>query len=785
MEKFSKKASNALKNAQNIASMLGHTYIGSEHILLGILKDIESVGGRILMSKGISYDKVENSLCNLVGRGSKTALSAADMTSRTRKIIDESMRSARRFGFVAIGTEHLLLGIASEPECVAMQILSKLGVDSKTLNATIREKLGLYDIPTNSQKQNNKQLKALSKFATNLTEEAALGKILPAIGREEELARVMSILSRHSKNNPCLIGEPGVGKTCIAESLALRISEKNVPEILLGKQIYMLDLTSMIAGSKYRGEFEERLRAVLEEAEKNTDVILFIDEMHIIIGAGAAEGAIDACNILKPALARGKIKMIGATTIQEYRRYIERDRALERRFAPVNVNEPSEETTLEILKSLRPRLESHHGVKIEDKALSAAVSLSVRYIGDRFLPDKAIDIIDETASNMHIEFLCNPERERLTLLRRQLEDNIKRGRFDIASKLRDEIYTVKNVAPTCIVVSEANVCNTVSKQTGIPIGDTDSGSILKLGSLYDELSKKIIGQQSVVRAVSNTLTRALTGLSDPTRPLCSFMFCGTTGVGKTELCRVLARELFSDRRALIKLDMAEFMEPHSVAKLIGSPPGYVGYEAGGALCEKVRSRPYSIVLFDEIEKAHPDVLNILLGILDEGILSDSHGVSVSFKNCVVILTTNIGTQSAGKSTPLGFGDGADNFKTAIVTEIKRTLRPELINRIDEVLIFDKLTINTVREISHLMLDDLAKRLLKRGVFVTFDDSVTELILRENRTDEYGARNIRRIIMERVSNPLASMIVSGELNSGDTVTVTENMLTNRLVNTIAL
>ena len=774
MDKFSKKAGLALKNAQVIACSLGHTYIGSEHILLGILKDTDSVGGRILMSKGITYDKVNKRLCDLVGTGSKTALTASDMTNRTRKIIDEALCCAKRYGFTAIGTEHLLMGIASEPDCVGMQLLSKLGLDSKTLSKTVRDKLGLYEIPLSSPRQPPKQLKALSKYAQNLTEQAALGKLTHAIGREEELSRVMSILSRHSKNNPCLVGEPGVGKTCIAEALALRISEQSVPDILIGKQIYMLDLTSMIAGSKYRGEFEERLRAVLDEAEKNPEIILFVDEMHIIIGAGAAEGAIDACNILKPALARGKIKMIGATTYQEYRRHIEKDRALERRFAPVRVEEPSESTTLEILKSLRPRLECHHGVRIEDNALENAVSLSVRYIGDRFLPDKAIDLVDETASRLHIEALSDGSN--VEAIRSLLELEIRRGDFKKASELREKLREAK-IEQSQKSVTERDICTTVSQLTGIPVGSLEGEGLSRLTNLKAALSQRIIGQNSVITGVCNTLGRSLSGLCDPTRPLCSFLFCGTTGVGKTELCKALASELFGDKRALIKLDMAEFMEMHSVSKLIGSPPGYVGHDEGGALCERVRSKPYSIVLFDELEKAHPEVLNILLGILDDGVLCDSHGVTVSFRNCIIIMTTNLGTQALCKTTPLGFSQGDDEnaFKKSVIDTVKRTLRPELVNRIDEIFVFERLKENDIRDISVILLQELSDRLITRGITVSFDESVLDMIAKDNDVSEYGARNIRRIIMKRVSNPIASMLITGSISEGDSVTLSADDL----------
>lgn len=785
MDKFSKKAGNALQNAQNIASALGHTYIGSEHLLLGILKETESVGSRILLSRGITYDKVRTRLCELVGTGTKTQLGASDMTSRTRRIIEQSMTFAKRFGFTSVGTEHLLLAIAAENECVGMQILSKLGQDPKTLSSTIREKLGLYELITPQAPQKPaKNLKVLPKFATNLVDEARQGKILPAVGREEELERVMSILSRHSKNNPCLIGEPGVGKTCIAEGLALKISCGEVPPTLAGQQIYMLDLTSMIAGSKYRGEFEERLRAVLDEAEKNTDIILFVDEMHIIIGAGAAEGAIDACNILKPALARGKIKMIGATTIDEYHRHIEKDRALERRFAPVMIDEPSEKMTLDILHSLRGRLENHHSVQIEESALCAAISLSVRYIGDRFLPDKAIDLVDEAASVKHISMLKSPRhslQDKITQKRSRLEEMIKKGKYEDAARLRDEISVIKAQKDNAqfseeISVTEEDICRAVSRWTGVPAGALTKEGAERLSKMEERINRRIIGQNAAVKCVCDTLIRAGAGLCDPTRPLASFLFCGTTGVGKTELCRVLADELFKTSKALVKLDMAEFMEQHSIAKLIGSPPGYVGHDDGGALCEKIRSRPYSIVLFDEIEKAHPEVLNILLGILDDGVLTDSHGRTANFKNTIVILTTNIGTMKAG-SIPLGFSgsETGEQIRKTVLTALKKTLRPELLNRIDETPVFEMLKDKDIRKITEMMLSELKQRLENKGIAIEFDPSVADMICTLNGTSQFGARNIRRLITRHVANPIAAMVVSGSLKPGSSQVLSQTEL----------
>jgi len=778
MDKFSKKAAASLQSAQDIASLLGHTYIGSEHLLLGILKETDSVGARILLSRGITYDKVEKRLCDLVGRGRHTALTASDMTSRTRRIIEQSMAFAKRYGFSTIGTEHILLGITSEPECVAIQLLTKLGIDSKSLCSLVRDKLGLYDIPTQytGQKSSTKPRGALTKYAKNLNEEAAMGNIYEAVGREQEITRVMSILSRHSKNNPCLIGEPGVGKTCIAEGLALRIYRKEVPRNLIGKQIYMLDLTSMIAGSKYRGEFEERLRAVLDEAEKNPDIILFVDEMHIIIGAGAAEGAIDACNILKPALARGKVRMLGATTIDEYRRHIEKDRALERRFAPVIIEEPDKETAYKILQSIRPRLERHHNVIITDSALDAAISLSVRYIGDRFLPDKAIDLVDETASVINLITLGKDNE--IDKKRFELEGYIKRGLYEKAQSLRENITKYAQYDKPLPTITEKDICDTLTRQTGVPVGTLDGEQLKRLVGLETQLNQAVIGQNQAVNQVCNALNRALTGLCDPARPLASFIFCGSTGVGKTELCRQLSISLFGNTDSLVKLDMAEFMEQHSVSKLIGSPPGYVGHDEGGVLCDRVRSKPYSIILFDEIEKAHPEVLNILLGILDDGVLTDSKGRIANFKNTIIILTTNIGT-GAKSALPIGFEtDRTELMRRAITDALKKSLRPELLNRIDETVIFRQLDNEDIKTIAKGLLCDLSNNLAKRGFDVEFDDSVHEFVCMQNKTLEYGARNIRRIIMKSVSNPLATLMLSGTLVPNEPFVVDSKLLENK-------
>ncbi len=769
MERFSKKAGQALQSAQKTASSLGHTYIGSEHLILGILLQPDSVGARILMSRGITFDKVKTRLCELVGSSSQTSLSASDMTARTRRIIEQSMTFARRYGFSAIGTEHILLAIAHESQSVAMQILTYLGTDSKALRDTVTEKLGLYEIPTAASKS-QKTYKTLTKYAQNLVSRAREGKIPDVVGREAELKRVMSILTRHTKNNPCLIGEPGVGKTCIAEGLALLIAKGDVPPQLADKQIFMLDLTALIAGSKYRGEFEERLRTVIDEVEKNPEIILFVDEIHIIVGAGAAEGAIDAGNILKPALARGRIKMIGATTTVEYRKHIEKDRALERRFAPVIIDEPSESVSLDILKSIRPTLESHHSVTITDEALKAAVTLSRRYIGDRFLPDKAIDIIDESASNAKITEIAKAcEHKKKT--RAQIEDLIKRGMYANAARLRSEL-AVENAAFTPII-DKKDVCGALSRWTGIPVSTLTGENCHNFLQLKETLLQKIIGQTAAVTEVCDALMHAGTGLCDPDRPLASFIFAGPTGVGKTELCRQIAKNLFGSQKALIKLDMSEYSERHSIARLTGSPPGYVGHDDGGKLCEQVRARPYSIVLFDEMEKAHPDVLNILLGILDDGTLTDTRGNTASFKNTVIVLTTNIGQLEKHA----GFIGQSDS---AVIGALKKTLRPELINRIDKTVVFSPLDDDAIKIIAKNCLAEISKRLEGRGMHIDFDDSVCDYIAGKNKSYEYGARNVKRLVARYVGDPVAQLIANGTLAPDCNTTLTLDDLLQKIL-----
>lgn len=771
LDKFSRKAALALAAGQSIASSLGHTYIGSEHILLGIIKESDSVGARILLSRGITYDKVEQKLVELVGKGEPTLLSARDITPRMRRIIELSFTSAKRFGFTIVGTEHILIGMTAEPECVGMQLLSKLGISAKALSDTIQQRLGLYEIPTaGTNSKTQKALKAIAKYSINLTKEASLGTLDPIIGRKKELERVMSILCRRNKNNPCLVGEPGVGKTVIVEGLAQKIAEGKVPLQLIDKQIYMLDLTSMIAGSKYRGEFEERLKSVVDEAEKNPDIILFIDEMHVMVGAGAAEGAIDASNILKPALARGKIKVIGATTVDEYRKHIEKDQALERRFAPVIIDEPDKERTLEILKGVRPKLEAHHRVKIDDSALDSAIDLSVRYIGDRFLPDKAIDLIDESAAKVNLSAFS----ESAGAGEKNIRLSISEGNFDTAAELSlmldDLPQSPKTQTPH---ITDKDVCAVVSVSTGIPAGNLSEDEGQRLIGLEQRLEKRVIGQKEAIHTVCETVRRARAGLGDPNRPLSSIILCGTTGVGKTELCRALACELFGSEQALVKLDMAEYMEKHSVSKIIGSPPGYVGFDSGGTLADRIRSRPYCILLLDEIEKAHPDVLNILLGILDEGRLTDSTGRKVSFKNIIIIMTSNIGASRVVGKVSLGFGESGisyEHIKSEIMSALKKELRPEFLNRIDEIVVFKKLGKAELMQIAQKMLGELSDRLKKSGVDISFDISVVQMVTENKDSDDYGARQVKRVIDSKITNAIAQKLLKGEIQKGKAITL---------------
>lgn len=771
IERFSKLAAHALERSLNTAEEMGHAYLGSEHLLYGLLRETEGVASRLMISKGITPDKLGKKMAQLIGAGTPTLLSINDMTPRLEQIITKAGEIAHRYGFSVVGTDHLLMALCDTPDAVACRLLTELGSDPKKLTAALQERMGMADLPLQSDKTRTRSGKNLAKFAINLTREGALGKAHPLIGREEELESLMRILVRQSKNNPCLIGEPGVGKTVIVEGLAQKILLGQVPAALREIQIYMLDLTAMIAGTKYRGEFEERLRALLDEAEKDPHMVLFIDEMHILVGAGAAEGAIDAANILKPALARGRIKVIGATTLEEYRRHIEKDGALERRFAPILVEEPSEEQTMEILRGIRPSLEEHHGVRLPEETLSAAIRLSVRYMGDRFLPDKAIDLLDEAGAREQLRsFSASSQNQRARVLQKQgeLEQALKGRQFAAALALREEIEQLKalqqkeNRPGRPGLVSPADLATLVGEKTGIPLREDDPEGTALYRNLEERLSRSLIGQPEAVGTLCKALLRSRAGVSDPGKPACTLLFCGPTGVGKTRLARLLAKELFGREEAVLKYDMGEYMEPHSVSRLIGSPPGYVGFEQGGGLVSRVRAHPYAVVLFDEIEKAHPDVLNVLLSVLDEGRLTDGQGRTADFRNTIIILTSNLGADSA-REEPLGFGDSLSADRSASVRRaVTRAFRPEFVNRLDEIVVFRPLEQQALEQIAALQLRELEDRLRSRGHFIRFEPEVAREAAARGSDRRYGARAVRRLIDREIGSRVAEQILSGTL-----------------------
>ena len=805
MNRFTQKAQNTLNRALATAREMGHTYIGSEHLLIGLLGEQDSVAEKLLSKSGAKIEAAKNAVEEMVGRGSQTFVSAADMTPRTKKIIEGSAYESMRHGQNYIGTEHLLLAVLNEGDCVAVKIMEELGIDVSAL----REELAGYfgeisksaqtgvgdtDVKTakSGRKSNIKGCPTLSSYGRDLTELAKQGKIDPIIGRDKETERVIQILSRRQKNNPCLIGEPGVGKTAVVEGLAQKIADGTIPETLRNKTVIALDIPAMIAGAKYRGEFEERMKNVMEEVSKNPNIILFIDEIHTIVGAGAAEGAVDAANIIKPALARGEMQLIGATTISEYRGHIEKDAALERRFQSVMVNEPTAQESVEIIKGLRDKYEAHHGLKISDEAIKAAVELSVRYIQDRYLPDKAIDLVDEAASRIRISSITSPSdvkelEDKLKELSRNKEEAVSSQDFERAAALRDEEKKLtqeyeekkaaweKSSSSADLTLTEGDIADVVTQWTGIPVSRLLEGEGEKLLRLEETLKEKVIGQDGAIEVISKAIRRGRTGLKDPRRPIGSFIFIGPTGVGKTELTKALAEVMFGDRNAMLRLDMSEYMEKHSVSKLIGSPPGYVGYDEGGQLTEKVRRHPYSVVLFDEIEKAHPDVFNILLQVLEDGILTDSQGRRVDFKNTVIIMTSNAGASVAENSArQLGFAASGDQNNDAqrektIMNALKSTFRPEFINRIDDIVIFNKLTHENICAIADLMLSDVASRTLALGITLQFDSSVADLAAKAGFDDVYGARPLRRAIVRLVEDTFSTEMLEGRFTSGDTVT----------------
>ena len=794
---FTEKANRAINLAMEAAQELGHTYIGSEHLLLGLLREGSGTACELLNSKGVTDDKIANMIAETVGKGSRTSLSPDDFTPRGKHILELAMAAARGMQEGYVGTEHILLAILEEGQSYAVRFLEELGVDPRELASRIvgaaqegagsmpgqggpRGKKGKSDTPT------------LSQFGRDLTAMAAEGKLDPVIGRSKEIERVIQILTRRTKNNPCLIGEPGVGKTAIAEGLALKIHENQVPELLKDKRVVALDLTGMVAGTKYRGDFEERIQSAIDEVKKAGNIILFIDEVHTIVGAGSAEGSTDAANILKPSLARGDLQVIGATTINEYRKYIEKDAALERRFQPVMVGEPSEEEAVLILKGLRDKYEAHHKVKITDAAIEAAVKLSTRYISDRFLPDKAIDLIDEAASRVKLRTLTAPPNVRET------EEEIKRlcaektaavnaQDFERAAKLRDEekqkrdeLEKLKNdwqkkSDHDAAEVTPDEIAEIVSGWTGIPTGTLTEEESERLLRMEQILHERIVGQDEAVSAVARAIRRGRVGLKDPKRPVGSFLFLGPTGVGKTELCKTLAEALFGTENAMIRMDMSEYMEKHTVSRLVGSPPGYVGHEEGGQLTEQVRRRPYSVLLFDEIEKAHPDVFNILLQILEDGILTDSQGRKVDFKNTVVIMTSNIGARRISERKAFGFGENSDKhndqskIKEDVMSELRREFRPELLNRIDDIIVFQQLSKEDIQEIARRMLRTLSKRVSEQmNVELTFSDEAVSAISDAGFDPVYGARPLRRAIQTNIEDALSEQILEGKIKAGEKV-----------------
>lgn len=795
---FTSKANEALNMAITSAEALGHTYVGSEHLLLGLLKLGSGVAAAVLSKNGVTPDKIEELMRSEIGFGTPTKLSPDYFTPRAKKAIEVAMSGCSSMGRSYVGTEHLLIGILSEGDNFAIRFINNSGGDVSSIISDALKAAGvdpnhMENSKDNTNKKSNNKNSTLMQYGIDLTKEAKEGKIDPVIGRETEIERVIQILCRRTKNNPCLIGEPGVGKTAIAEGLAQKIADGAVPEILTGKRLITLNLTSMVAGTKYRGDFEERIKAVIDEVTQSKDIILFIDEVHTIIGAGSAEGATDAANILKPALARGEFQLIGATTINEYRKNIEKDSALERRFQPVTVAEPSEDDALLILKGLKDKYEAHHKVKITDEALTAAVKLSTRYISDRFLPDKAIDLVDEAASKVRLKTSGMPDElkqleEQIADFEAEKEEAITSQEFERAATLRDkenllrqELSEKKNVwqeenCHTSGEVTEEDIAEVVSQSTGVPVAQLTEEESARLLRLEEELHNRIIGQNEAVTAVAKAIRRGRVGLKDPKRPIGSFIFLGPTGVGKTELCKALACSMFGSENMMIRLDMSEYMEKHTVSRLVGSPPGYVGFEEGGQLTEKVRRNPYSVVLFDEIEKAHPDVFNMLLQILEDGILTDSQGRSVDFKNTVIIMTSNVGARKlTERKISFGFGENSssaqEDVKEAALGELKSTFRPEFLNRVDDIIVFSKLTQAEIEEIAEKMLENLCKRLGNLNIILKCDLSVKKALAEKGFDEIYGARPLRREIQNKIEDTLSEKILDGSVKNGDTVNCT--------------
>jgi ATP-dependent Clp protease ATP-binding subunit ClpC len=796
--KFTERAQKVIIIAQQEAAGLNHNYVGTEHLLLGLIKEGKGIAAQILKGMGIDSAKVVEKIEEFIGRGDESASGqVVELTPRSKRVLELSYLEARRMNHNYVGTEHILLGLIREGEGIAAKVLRDLNIDLDKTREEIIKTLTSQTPNQGGPVQGKSETPALDQHGRDLTQMVREGKLDPVIGRAKEIERVIQILSRRTKNNPVLIGEPGVGKTAIAEGLAQKIVEGQVPEMLKDKRVVTLDLASMVAGAKYRGEFEDRLKKAMSEIIQAANVILFIDEMHTIIGAGAAEGAIDASNILKPALARGEIQTIGATTLDEYRKHVEKDPALERRFQPIMVGEPTAEETVGILKGLRDKYESHHRVKITDKAISAAAMLSDRYISDRFLPDKAIDLIDEAASKVRIKTITAPPElkeleEKIEGLKKEKEESISHQEFEKAAGLRDEEQKLKqqldsikgnwekNTQQVTAVVDEEHIAAIVSDWTGIPVTRLAEEETDRLLKMEDVLHQRVIGQDEAVKAVAKAIRRARVGLKDPKRPIGSFIFLGPTGVGKTELSRALAEALFGDEDATIRVDMSEYMEKHSVSKLVGSPPGYVGYEEGGQLTERVRRRPYSVILMDEIEKAHPDVFNILLQILEDGRLTDGQGRVVDFKNTVVIMTSNVGAHTIRKQRNLGFAGGVQDdkkdayqkMKEKIMEELKKTFRPEFLNRVDEAIVFHQLEEDHILKIVDLMVKDLSGRLKGLQIELEISQDAKKLIAKEGFDRVYGARPLRRAIQNMIEDKLSEEMLNGSIKEGDSVIIHE-------------
>ncbi len=814
--KFTKRAEKAIELANQIAMEFGHSYIGTEHLLYGLVKEGEGVASKVLENQGITEEKVIEEISQLVGRndaindlvGMFTGGQTIGFTPRSKRVIENAFREAKRSGSDYIGTEHLLIGIMREGDSVAVRIMLDLDIEPQKLYNEIVKVLNEEETTGMVDKRQNKystgsynQTPTLNQYGTDLTKQAMEGKLDPVIGRKEEIERVTQILSRRTKNNPCLIGEPGVGKTAVVEGLAQKIIAEDVPEVLKGKRVVSLDMASMVAGAKYRGDFEERIKKALNEVKKAGDVILFIDEIHTIVGAGSAEGAVDAANILKPLLARGDIQLVGATTLNEYRKYIEKDSALERRFSPVIVNEPSKEDTIKILEGISDKYEAHHNVKITKEAIRAAVELSTRYINDRYLPDKAIDLIDEAASKVRMKTYTEPEplkklQEQIQAIIQEKEEVIRAQDFEKAAELRDKQHELEEKLEKdkkkwenknrkqIMTLTEEDIAEVIATWTKIPVQKITESENERLKELEKNLHKRVIGQNEAVEAVAKAIRRGRVGLKDPNRPIGSFLFLGPTGVGKTELSKALAEALFGNEEALVRIDMSEYMEPHSISKLIGSPPGYVGYEEAGQLTEKIRRQPYSVILLDEIEKAHPDVMNMLLQILDDGRLTDSTGRTVNFKNTVVIMTSNVGARLITDKKTLGFSVDSEekvkqeqkdyeDTKKEVMAELKKQFRPEFINRIDEIIVFHKLQKEELKQIVDIMLREVQNRLQENGMKVEITDQVKEKVLEQGVDVTYGARPLKRAIQSMIEDKIAEAILDGKITKGKTAKIIVN------------